>query len=64
MGTGIEALRSTELEAKLIAIRRQLHQYPEVAYEEFETTRAIRKWLEEADIRIVDFPLQTGVVAE
>ncbi|MED1799273.1 M20 peptidase aminoacylase family protein [Brevibacillus porteri] len=64
MGTGIEALRSTELESKLIAIRRQLHQYPEVAYEEFETTRAIREWLEEADIRIIDLPLQTGVVAE
>lgn len=52
------------LEQKLIAIRRHLHQHPELSNEEFETTRAIRKWLEEANIRILDFPLKTGVIAE
>jgi len=53
-----------ELTPQLIHIRRHLHQYPEVAYEEVETTRSIRGWLAEAGIRIVDVPLQTGVVAE
>ncbi|WP_134684121.1 M20 peptidase aminoacylase family protein [Brevibacillus migulae] len=53
-----------ELETRLITIRRHLHQYPEVANEEFETTKAIRGWLEEAGIRIVNLSLPTGVVAE
>ncbi|MED4584553.1 M20 peptidase aminoacylase family protein [Brevibacillus choshinensis] len=55
---------AAELTPQLIHIRRHLHQYPEVAYEEVETTRAIRGWLAEAGIRIVDVPLQTGIVAE
>ncbi|MED4753194.1 amidohydrolase [Brevibacillus choshinensis] len=55
---------AAELTPQLIHIRRHLHQYPEVAYEEVETTRAIRGWLAQAGIRIVDVPLQTGIVAE
>ncbi|RUT31786.1 amidohydrolase [Paenibacillus zeisoli] len=49
---------------QLVAIRRELHQYPEVAHEEFRTTESIRGWLTEAGIRILDFGLKTGVVAE
>lgn len=49
---------------QLVAIRRQLHAHPELSHEEFETTAAIRGWLEEAGIRIADYPLRTGVVAE
>ncbi len=49
---------------KFINIRRRLHQYPELSNEEFETTKSIRAWLEEAEIRILDYPLATGVVAE
>lgn len=52
---------SLELEPKLIAIRRQLHQHPELSNEEFETTAAIRQWLEEAGIRIAKYPLPTGL---
>ncbi|MDQ0920282.1 M20 peptidase aminoacylase family protein [Paenibacillus sp. V4I5] len=55
---------SPEFGQKLIAIRRQLHQYPELSYEEFETTASIRTWLQEADIRIANYPLKTGLVAE
>ncbi|MFD0617581.1 amidohydrolase [Paenibacillus sp. GCM10027629] len=51
-------------EAKFIQIRRHLHQYPELSNEEFETTRSIRGWLEEADIRVLDYPLATGIIAE
>ncbi|WP_339204758.1 amidohydrolase [Paenibacillus sp. FSL K6-3182] len=52
------------IEEKLIAIRRQLHQHPELSHEEFETTASIRGWLTEAGIRVVDYGLQTGVIAE
>nr|WP_313731248.1 M20 peptidase aminoacylase family protein [Cohnella nanjingensis] len=52
------------LQARLVEVRRHLHRHPEVAYEEVETTKAIRDWLGEAGIRIADYPLRTGVVAE
>lgn len=54
----------TAWEERLIAVRRQLHELPEVSLEEFETTKAIRGWLEEENIRIADYPLKTGVIAE
>lgn len=41
-----------------------LHRHPELSYEEYETTAHIRKALEDADIRILDLPLETGLVAE
>lgn len=53
-----------ELQTKLVAIRRRLHQYPELAYEEMRTTQAIREWLAEAGIDVAEYPLKTGVVAE
>ncbi len=34
---------SNQLKEKLISIRRHLHEYPELSYEEFETTKAIKK---------------------
>ncbi|MBP2001553.1 amidohydrolase [Paenibacillus shirakamiensis] len=49
---------------QLIAIRRQLHQHPEVSHEEIQTTASIRGWLGQANIRILDVPLATGVIAE
>ncbi|OZB95988.1 M20 peptidase aminoacylase family protein [Paenibacillus sp. XY044] len=49
---------------RLTEIRRELHRFPELSGEEFETTRRIRGWLSEAGIRILDLPLATGVVAE
>ncbi|WP_341278906.1 amidohydrolase [Paenibacillus sp. FSL H8-0537] len=58
------AERTQQLGAKLIEIRRQLHQHPELSNEEFATTKAIQGWLTEAGIRIVDYGLKTGVVAE
>ncbi|WP_051286980.1 amidohydrolase [Paenibacillus taiwanensis] len=66
MGEPIEGLHGAddELETKLIAIRRQLHRYPELADEEYATTEAIRSWLRNDDIRLLDVPLMTGVVAE
>ncbi|MFJ7754406.1 amidohydrolase [Peribacillus muralis] len=53
-----------ELENRLIAIRRHLHQYPELSNEEFETTKSIQKWLREKDIEIRQTGLKTGVFAD
>lgn len=59
------SLSSAEpLVEQLMAIRRHLHENPEVSGEEFETTASIRRWLTEAGIRIADYPLKTGLVAE
>lgn len=54
----------TELETRLISIRRHLHQYPELSTEEFETTKSIQKWLQEEDIEIRQTDLPTGVFAD
>ncbi|KWW15487.1 MULTISPECIES: amidohydrolase [Peribacillus] len=53
-----------ELESRLIAIRRHLHQHPELSNEEFETTKSIRKWLGEEAIEIRQTGLKTGVFAD
>lgn len=55
---------SNQLKEKLISIRRHLHEYPELSYEEFETTKAIKNWLEEKNITIIDSNLETGIIAE
>src|SRR4051812_15860031 len=57
-------MNRTELEARLISIRRYLHQYPELSTEEFETTRSIQTWLQEEEIDIRRTGLSTGVIAE
>ena len=54
----------TELNVRLIGIRRHLHQYPELSNEEFETTKYISELLEQAGITLIDYGLKTGVVAE
>ncbi|NIK70844.1 amidohydrolase [Paenibacillus sp. BK720] len=52
------------LAGQLTDIRRELHRNPELSHEEFETTRRIKSWLEAAGIRMADYPLKTGVIAE
>ncbi|TCM93186.1 amidohydrolase [Paenibacillus sp. BK033] len=52
------------LAGRLTDIRRELHRNPELSHEEFETTRRIKSWLEAAGIRMADYPLKTGVIAE
>lgn len=53
-----------DLEEKLIEIRHKFHKHPELSNEEFKTTQTLRKLLDEAQIRILDLPLVTGLVAE
>lgn len=61
---GVSLSRTDQLEEHLIAIRRHLHQYPELSNEEYETTKFIRKCLEENNISILETKLKTGVIAE
>lgn len=55
---------SEQLDARLVQIRRQLHQHPELSNEEFWTTERLRTWLTGAGIPILPLPLKTGLVAE
>ncbi len=55
---------SHELLEDLIGKRRYLHENPELAFEEFNTTAHIKKWLKEHNIAILPLDLETGVVAE
>ncbi|CAM3248780.1 amidohydrolase [Sporolactobacillus spathodeae] len=50
-------------EKKLIDCRRKLHATPELAFEEYETTRLIKEQLSGAAVELLDFPLETGVLA-
>lgn len=47
---------------ELTAIRRQLHSYPEVGFEEIETTALIVRELEKAGVEISPLSLKTGVL--
>jgi amidohydrolase len=49
---------------QLINWRRELHQNPELSGQEVATTTRIRHWLESAGLRLLPYPLATGVVAE
>ena len=40
-----------------------LHEHPELAYEEFETTARLRAAFERFGIRVLDVPIETGLVA-
>ncbi|WP_068504974.1 M20 peptidase aminoacylase family protein [Paenibacillus kribbensis] len=53
-----------QLQQKLVAYRRELHEHPELSLQEHETTARIKRWLADIGIPILDFPLEVGVVAE
>lgn len=49
--------------AKVLEIRRHLHQHPELSFKEFETSRFIQKQLTEAGISFTTGYVETGIVA-
>lgn len=51
-------------ENKLIEHFKWFHSHPELSYEEYETTKKIKEILTEANIEIIDLPLETGLVAQ
>ncbi|VTP64647.1 Uncharacterized hydrolase YxeP [Serratia rubidaea] len=44
--------------------RHHMHRHPELSNEEVNTTASIRAVLEKYQIRVIDLPLKTGLVAE
>ncbi|MCA0756001.1 amidohydrolase [Paenibacillus sp. N4] len=61
--SGLSA-KAEAIKERLKEIRRRLHEHPELSHEEYETTASIERWLSEAGIRIADYGLKTGVIAE
>lgn len=49
---------------RLIEMHRTLHRFPELAFQEHETTKRIKTWLKEAGVTLLDLDLPTGVLAE
>lgn len=64
MKSGVESELLDTITSKITEIRRHLHRHPELSNEEFATTAYIREILEDAEIRIANYPLQTGLIAE
>lgn len=52
------------LEDELIAVRRHLHQFPELSNQEVKTTALLKQRLLDVGIRVLDVPLKTGLIAE
>lgn len=48
----------------LVAFRHELHRFPELSNQEFETTARLRRQLDDYQIRVLELPLVTGLVAE
>ncbi len=51
-------------EQQLISWRRELHSWPELSGHEVETSARLRRWLQDAGLRLLDYPLETGVIVE
>ncbi|EKT65073.1 amidohydrolase [Providencia burhodogranariea] len=49
---------------KIQAFRHEMHRFPELSNQEFQTTQRIRDALTEAGIDILPLPLATGLIAE
>lgn len=54
---------SNELEAHTIEVRRQIHQNPEVAFQEFATSKLIVAELEKLGINYEKSPVEPGIIA-
>ena len=57
-------MMTTTLAAWMTTLRHQLHAHPELALQEVATTALIKQTLTELNIRLVDYPGETGLVAE
>lgn len=52
-------------ERKVRDIKNHIHKYPELSWEEYETTNYIKSYLSTmANVEIIDLPIKTGVVAK
>jgi len=65
--TGMSALPGTlteELRKELVAFRRDLHMHPELGFQEFRTTAAIKARLEQAGLEPRTLAMGTGLVCD
>jgi amidohydrolase len=53
---------SAERERELIAVRRELHKYPELGLEEYKTSKLIAEYLQEIGVEVTTGVAKTGVV--
>lgn len=58
----LEEYKLDEITSKMKLWRRQIHQYPETAYTEFETAKLVASILRDADIEVHENIAVTGVV--
>ncbi len=56
--------KADDLHKEVISLRRHFHRYPELSYEETETSAFISKWLSENNIPFRDKIAGTGLIAE
>ena len=55
--------RAAALEAKVVATRRDLHQFPELSNREFETSKKVAAYLKALGLEVQTGIAHTGVVA-
>lgn len=60
----INPLSTDSLARRVIEWRRELHQFPELSEQEYQTTQRIIRWLHQLSIAPLPITLQTGVVAD
>ena len=53
-----------QLQGKLEEIFQDFHRYPEISTKEFRTTKKIKEYLTEWDVKLIALPLPTGVLAQ
>ena len=56
--------RAKEILPEMIAFRRHLHQFPELSFEEYNTSSFIKEFLKKNNVSFSDRWVRTGVVAE
>ena len=56
-------MNSNHLNQTLVSIYKELHQNPELSFEEYDTTKRLKELLAGADVEILDVPIKTGLVA-
>lgn len=53
-----------QLDQSLRQLRHELHAHPELSHQEYQTTARLKNRLAHSGIRLLDYPLKTGLVAQ
>jgi amidohydrolase len=49
---------------ELVALRREMHQFPELAWQEVETTKRVERFLRDQNFTSFRYPLETGLICD